>query len=270
MARPIKNYCDYFPHDRDMRNHRKVKAIRTKFNIQGYAIWSMILEYLTGIDGNVFEYSDVEFELMGGDFGVSATEIRNVVDYCITLEMLFLEKGFIRSESLDERLKPVYEKRQVSKEISKKQQRIDGKFAPNNTDTNGVSVTVMPQSKVKEIKVKKNKEGYNKEELVLPFSSSEFNICWEDWIEYKKTQHKFEYKALKTEQAALASLAKLSGYLEKAAIEIIMQSISNGWQGFFALKEQPKPMNNKFAHTTPTPQVSSYKSADQIIKERGL
>jgi len=159
MARPIKNYCDYFPHDRDMRNHRKVKAIRTKFNIQGYAIWSMILEYLTGIDGNVFEYSDVEFELMGGDFGVSATEIRNVVDYCITLEMLFLEKGFIRSESLDERLKPVYEKRQVSKEISKKQQRIDGKFAPNNTDTNGVSVTEMPQSKVKEIKVKEKKEN---------------------------------------------------------------------------------------------------------------
>ena len=68
MARPIKNYCDYFPHDRDMRNHRKVKAIRTKFGVIGYAIWSMTLEYLTGIDGNVLEYSDVEFELMAGDF----------------------------------------------------------------------------------------------------------------------------------------------------------------------------------------------------------
>ena len=41
MARPKKNYCDYFPHDRDMRNHRKVKAIRTKFGPIGYAIWSM-------------------------------------------------------------------------------------------------------------------------------------------------------------------------------------------------------------------------------------
>ena len=127
MARPIKNYCDYFPHDRDMRNHRKVKAIRTKFGVNGYAIWSMLLEYLTGIDGNVFEYSDVEFELMGGDFGVSATEIRSVVDYCINLEMLFSENGFIKSESLDERLKPVYEKRHTSKEISKKQERSNGK-----------------------------------------------------------------------------------------------------------------------------------------------
>jgi|GEM_PF-5844362 len=48
MARPIKNSCDYFPHDKDMRNHKKIKAIRTKYGITGYAIWSMILEHLTG------------------------------------------------------------------------------------------------------------------------------------------------------------------------------------------------------------------------------
>jgi hypothetical protein len=155
MARPIKNYCDYFPHDRDMRNHRKVKAIRTKYGIVGYAIWSMILEYLTGIDGNVFEYSDVEFELMAGDFGVSATEIRDVIDYCIKLEMIFLNNGFISSESLDERLKPVYEKRGKSKDNSKKQQRLNGKFVNSNTVSNGVSVTEMPQSKVNKSKVNK-------------------------------------------------------------------------------------------------------------------
>ena len=156
MARPIKNYCEYFPHDRDMRNHRKVKAIRTKYGITGYAIWSMILEYLTGIDSNVFEYSDVELELMAGDFGVSATEIRDVLDYCIKLEMLFLNNGFINSESLDERLKPVYEKRGKSKDICKKQLRINGKFTINNTGTNGVSATETPQSKVKESKVNKS------------------------------------------------------------------------------------------------------------------
>lgn len=155
MARPIKNYCEYFPHDRDMRNHRKVKAIRTKYGVVGYAIWSMILEYLTGIDGNVFEYSDVEFELMAGDFGVSATEIRDVIDYCLKLEMIFLNNGFINSESLDERLKPVYEKRGKSKDNSKKQQRVNGKFVSNNTVSNGVSVAEMPQSKVNKSKEKK-------------------------------------------------------------------------------------------------------------------
>lgn len=159
MARPVKNYCDYFPHDRDMRNHRKIKAIRTKYKITGYAIWCMILEYLTGIDGNVFEYSEVEMELMAGDFGVSVTEIRDVLDYCLKLELLFLKDGFVHSETLDERLKPVYDKRGISKEKSKKQSRANGKFISNNPVSGGVSVAEMPQIKVNRIKEKESKEN---------------------------------------------------------------------------------------------------------------
>ena len=155
MARPVKNYCDYFTHDRDMRNHRKIKALRTKFGITGYALWNMLLEYLTGIDGNEFENSDVELELMAGDFGVSVTEISDVLNYCIKLELLFLKDGFVNSESLDERLNPVYEKRKVAKSLSKKQLRSNGKYVHNNAASNGVSVTEMPQSKVKESKVNK-------------------------------------------------------------------------------------------------------------------
>lgn len=157
MARPVKNYCDYFPHDRDMRNHRKIKAIRTKYKAVGYAIWCMMLEYLTGADGNVFEYSEVEMELMAGDFGVSATEIRDVLDYCIKLELLFIKDGFIQSESLDERLKPVYDKRGVSKEKSKKQSRSNGKFATTNAATTAVSVTETPQIKLNEIILEESK-----------------------------------------------------------------------------------------------------------------
>lgn len=168
MARPIKNYCDYFPHDRDMRNHRKVKAIRTKFGITGYALWSMILEYLTGIDGNVFEYSEVEFELIGGDFGVSVETIREVLDYCIKLEMLFVKDGFISSESLDERLTPVYEKRGKSKDNSKKQQREYGKFATNNTASNGISVAEMPQIKVNKSKVNEIELNNTNSEKAIP------------------------------------------------------------------------------------------------------
>ena len=160
MARPKKNYCDYFPHDRDMRNHRKVKAIRTKFGPIGYAIWSMTLEYLTGIDGNEFKYSDVEFELMAGDFGVSAPEIQQMVDYCIKLDMLFLNDfGFIHSESLDERLKPVYEKRGDLKRKSEQQPRVNGKFVNINTAPTGVSAPESTQTKLKETKLNK-KKGY--------------------------------------------------------------------------------------------------------------
>lgn len=183
MARPIKNYCDYFPHDRDMRNHRKVKAIRTKFGVNGYAIWSMTLEYLTGIDGNVFEYSDVEFELMAGDFGVSATEIREVVNYCIKLEMLFLNNGFINSESLDERLVPVYEKRGRSKDNSKKQQRVNGKFVSSNSVSNGVSVAEKPQSKVNKSKVKET----------IPSIGDFLSFCKDDMLKNNLNYNLYEY-----------------------------------------------------------------------------
>jgi len=183
MARPIKNYCDYFPHDRDMRNHRKVKAIRTKFGVNGYAIWSMTLEYLTGIDGNVFEYSDVEFELMAGDFGVSATEIRDVVNYCIKLEMLFLNNGFINSESLDERLVPVYEKRGRSKDNSKKQQRVNGKFVISNSVSNGVSVAEKPQSKVNKSKVKET----------IPSIGDFLSFCKDDMFKNNLNYNLYEY-----------------------------------------------------------------------------
>lgn len=153
MARPSKNNCDYFPHDNDMRNHVKVKAIRNKFK-NGYAIWVMFLEYLTSADGNVFEYTDLQFELLSGDFGFNSNEIKEVIDYALKLEMVFNRNGFVNSDSLDVRLEPVYLKRGKSKEQSAKQKRTNGQFVGNNSVDTVVSVTEMPQSKVNKSKVK--------------------------------------------------------------------------------------------------------------------
>lgn len=160
MARPIKNSCDYFPHDADMRNHKKVKAIRNKF-ANGFAIWVMILEYLTSNDGNVFEDSDMEYELMSGDFGFEASEIIDVVKYCLLMEMLFLKDGFIFSESLNDRLEPVYLKRGRAKELSAKQLRKNGQYCNSNPEQSEVSVTETPQSKV-------NKRKLNKSKIFIP------------------------------------------------------------------------------------------------------
>lgn len=170
MARPVKNNCEYFSHDTEMRNHRKVKAIRTKFGVTGYAVWSMFLEYLTGADGNVFENSAIEKELLSGDFGVSATEISDVLNYCLIIELLFENKGFIYSESLNKRLEPVYAKRGRAKELSEKQLRANGKFVTETPIATVVSVTETPQSKVKESKVKEIKENNS----IIPETSSGF------------------------------------------------------------------------------------------------
>jgi hypothetical protein len=44
MGRHKKNNADYFSHDNDMRNNRKIKAVRKMFGLVGYAVWNMLLE----------------------------------------------------------------------------------------------------------------------------------------------------------------------------------------------------------------------------------
>lgn len=244
-----------------MRNHKKIKAIRTKFGITGYGIWCMVLEYLTGNDGNVFEYSELELELMSGDFGVSVTEIRDVLNYCIKLELLFLKDGFINSDSLDERLKSVYDKRGVAKDRSKKQFRNNGKFSLNNAGTNGVSVTEMPQSKVKESKedkskakesigpdgleriddyfLEKNEENMPAKKITveppLPFSDKAFSEKWDEWLQYRKERRLAAYVPTGLKHT-FSKLVNISQNDPLIAIQIIDQSIENSWQGLFALK----------------------------------
>ena len=63
---------------------------------------------------------------------------------------------------------------------------------------------------------------------------------WDKWIRYKKSQFKFEYKTLETEQIALTNLISISRNNNTNADKIINQSIENGWKGLFPLKKEVK------------------------------
>lgn len=185
MPRPTKNNCAYFPHDNDMRNHAKVKSLRIKFT-NGYAIWSMLLETLTGNDGNVFEYTDLQFELFCGDFGFSVTEIRDVVDYCIRLEMLFVSDGFVYSESLNENLAPVYKKRGKAKEQSAKQKRKNGVYVTETTDTTVIPVEEIPQRRKDSIREEKKRVDYKNTPL-SKIEISDFPELNSDYLKITKS-----------------------------------------------------------------------------------
>jgi uncharacterized protein YdaU (DUF1376 family) len=73
--------------------------------------------------------------------------------------------------------------------------------------------------------------------VVYPFDSENFKKWWSIWKEYKKKEHRFNYKTKISEQAALKKLSHLSGGNELKAAAIIEQSISEGWKGFFELKQ---------------------------------
>jgi len=73
MARPRKNSAEYFSHDSNMRNHRRIKALRNKFGLKGYAIWCMLLEAMASENGFSVKDDKIELELLAGDFGVETS-----------------------------------------------------------------------------------------------------------------------------------------------------------------------------------------------------
>lgn len=90
-----------------------------------------------------------------------------------------------------------------------------------------------------------SKKNITEKKIVFPWAGENFAKAWENWRDYKLREHKFRYKTEQSEQAALMELAQLSGGNESTAIEILKQSMAQGWKGLFELKKnshngQPK------------------------------
>lgn len=102
-------------------------------------------------------------------------------------------------------------------------------------------------------------------ELVFPFDSENFKSFWTNWKEYKAKEFKFRYKSIQSEQAALIDLSKKSNGDELSAIEIINQSIANGWKGFFELKTK---VNGNATHQPKlTRSQQNYEGYKQLLRD---
>lgn len=138
MARPIKSNADYFTHDSDMRNDPRIKAIRRKFKHTGFSVWNMLLEVLTDSDNFKIEKSELQIELLSGDFDIEPEWLTTFLDYCIAVELLQEINGFILSKRHIERFSALINKRKRDRNIV---------IADDN-----------PQSRVKKSKEEKSKE----------------------------------------------------------------------------------------------------------------
>ena len=150
MARPIKNNADYFPHDADMRNDPRIKALRRKFGIEGYGVYSMLLEFLADSDYFEFKNDSLSLELVAGDFDIETDKLVSILQYCFQLDLFQLDAktNIISCKSLDKRLEPLLSKRK--------------------RDRHEVIDTDNTQSKVKESKVNKSKSEEKKVNNNIP------------------------------------------------------------------------------------------------------
>lgn len=121
MGRPLKNTADWFKHDMDMRNNRKVKALRAKFGCTGYAVFCMTLELLSDSDNLIVEIKDdVELSLIAGDFGVSEDELIAIWDYCNRVKLLNYVDNGVFCSALTKRFENLFLKRQKRQEAYRK------------------------------------------------------------------------------------------------------------------------------------------------------
>jgi hypothetical protein len=145
MARPKKHNADYFSHDCDMRNDAKIKALRRKFGLVGYAVYNMLLEHLTNCDHFKFECTNLNIELLAGDFDMEPDLLLEIIDYLEQLTLISRESEFLFSDKLIERFEGLLRKR--TQKPHKK-----GVCAAE-TPKKEVSDVENPQSKVKYSKV---------------------------------------------------------------------------------------------------------------------
>lgn len=182
MARPIKHNADYFSHDNNMRNDMKIKALRRKYKHIGYAIYIMMLELLTENDYFEIEWSEINIELLTPDFDIDADELKDIIDYCIKLNLLQLTNGYVHCNKLTERLEEDVLSRRKGYDINNSKRMKLMLHKPNNNivnvNINEDIVNINQESKVKESKLNKIEEKQselNKNELANCNDSSLIN-----------------------------------------------------------------------------------------------
>jgi len=111
MARPRKNNADWFSHDTDLRDNLKIKAVRAKYGLEGYAIFVMLLEVLADAENFILEENDFQVEMLAGDFRIDSAVLAEMIDYIVNIGLLQRENWSLFSRHLIERMEALLNKR---------------------------------------------------------------------------------------------------------------------------------------------------------------
>lgn len=82
----------------------------------------------------------------------------------------------------------------------------------------------------------------------LPFTDEKFILKWQEWLRYRKERRLAAYTPTGL-KATFSKLKRISQEDHSIAMQIIDQSLENGWQGLFELKQK---FNGSNKHVTAT------------------
>jgi uncharacterized protein YdaU (DUF1376 family) len=219
----MKKSTYYFSHDYNAANDVKILFMRQQLGMEGYGIYWFLIEHLADAGGTL---PLKIIPVLAMQTHSQEVKVRAVISEFDLFQIVDDEFFSIRLNKSLEKMNEL-----------KFANSIKGKLSAEKRN----STAVEPQLNRSSTKERKGKEIKGKESKVnsiveLPFNSEMFSKKWNEWKEYKKSCHKFSFKSQSSEKLSLNQLSKLSNNLEPIAIEIINQSIANGWKGFFEIK----------------------------------
>ena len=94
----------YFSHDATMRDDVKVKSLRNRFGIEGYAVYCMLLEELTKSERLTIGMGTLAMEDYAADFGVAVDKLKGIIEFLVVRGLMQLEGDMLVCEKLTERL----------------------------------------------------------------------------------------------------------------------------------------------------------------------
>lgn len=151
MARPKSDTVDYFSHDTHASDNKTLTILEGEFGLTGYAFWFKLLEWLGHTEGFAYDArEDEDLEFLAREFKVDVETATGILDKCAKLKAIDRElwgQRIIWSDNFVNRLSEVYRKR--GRPLPSKPS-----FCGGNPSSRQVSATEMPQSKVKDSKVK--------------------------------------------------------------------------------------------------------------------
>ena len=218
----------YFLHDSNAFNDDKITELYIKFGYEGLGLFYTMLE-----------------KFAAQEKPIKTLVLKKQLNVGKKLEKCwnFLEEiGLIQStngETFNERILNFAGTYKIKSEKNAErvsQWRENQAVAKNVTHYESVrNAPKVKESKVNKSKVIENKEIVTAEPLV--FISTDWELLWQGWADYKKTEHRDGYKSAKTEQIAINKLVEMSGGDLTKAQEIVKQSIANRWKGLFTIKQ---------------------------------
>lgn len=228
----MKSGIDYFPLDVSLDD--KIELIEAEFGLTGFAVIVKLFQKIYGGQGYYCEWTNEVALLFAKRIGLGGSVVSEIVSASVKRgifsDRIFKEYGILTSAGIQKRYLEAVSRR---KKIPMKKEYLLLKCAqlPENVDISSENVyknqkndDISKQSKEKKSKVEESK-------VIRPLAQAV-----EDFREYRR-----KMKKPMTDRAVellYQKLDELAGNNEKDKIAILQQSIVNGWQGVFPLKDQ--------------------------------